>query len=428
MKNNFYKIVTIFLSLSCLLLVIRAIHLMQNKNELIENSYSNDYVVNKKENLTMMLETDYDSNQYELATSNEWPTDGYTFNSELSACKNGSQVAWDSETNRVMVYASSIDSCYIYFDKEPDVIYLADYIKNEVYTGVDGENDLYYHDGIGTYTNALQEAGDYSYRYSGANPNNYVCFASDTEVCPNDNLYRIIGVFGENVKLIKHEYATIEQVGTNGSYVGTYAGVSNPASYYKGTTSTSLIGVYHWHNNQVNNTWNQSQLNTVSLNTNYINYLNGINNKWLDMIVSVNWVVGGNTYQNILDVSVKSTYTNEIISPAINTTYNAKIGLIYGSDYGYAASPVNWTTKLLDYNNDENRNNNWMYMGLYDWIITRRSDVLNYQFCIDYTGDLDSGLISAGIYCMRPVFYLNSNVAYVSGDGSSSNPYRLELN
>ena len=80
----------------------------------------------------------------------------------------------------------------IILSKEPRYT-LASYIIENVYTE-DGVNGLYYHDGEGTYTNADQEAGDNSYRYSGANPNNYVCFGTVEETCPNDNLYRIIGV------------------------------------------------------------------------------------------------------------------------------------------------------------------------------------------------------------------------------------------
>ena len=429
MKNNFYKILTIFLSLSCLLLVIRAINLMQNRNELIENSYSNNYIVNKKDKLTMMLETEYDSNQYELATSSEWPTDGYIFNSELSACKNGSQVVWDSETNRVMVYAGSIDSCYIYFDKEPDAIYLADYIKNTVYTG-DGNEGIYYHDGVGTYTNASEEAGDYSYRYSGANPNNYVCFGSDEVICPNDNLYRIIGIFGENVKLIKYDYATPDQLGTDGDYYNTYLGAQLDSSNYKGTLGVANIGTYYWNysNGEYSyNIWSESRLNTINLNTNYISYLNEINSKWNDMIDINIWQVGGNTNSSISELAVKNGFTNEIVNPAANTTYEAKIGLMYVSDYGYAVSPDYWTTVLHYYNNQTLLDNNWMYMGLYEWTLTRVSNYNDFSYYIAHIGSVDHvGDIHtrSGI---RPAFYLKSNVAITSGDGSSSNPYRLEL-
>lgn len=40
------------------------------------------------------------------------------------------------------------------------------------------------------------------YRYEGANPNNFICFA---EECNDDNLYRIIGIVDGDIKLIKYD-------------------------------------------------------------------------------------------------------------------------------------------------------------------------------------------------------------------------------
>ena len=104
---------------------------------------------------------------------------------------------------------------------------LAGFIQNQYTT--DGENGLYYHDGVGSYTNADQEAGDNSYRYAGANPNNYVCFGSTESPCPEENLYRIIGIFDDDkdtnyqIKLIKADYVTNVMLGTDGrDYYGTY--------------------------------------------------------------------------------------------------------------------------------------------------------------------------------------------------------------
>ena len=305
---------------------------------------------------------------------------------------------------------------------------LANCIKQYNITYGDGVGGLYYHDGVGDYENATEESGDNSYRYSGANPNNYVCFGSDEETCSNDNLYRIIGVFGDQVKLIKRDYANSNMLGTNGGYYGNYGSLG---SYYKG--SHSAVNAYYWNNSTTVNTWSQSNLNTVNLNTNYINYLNGINSKWNDMIETHTWKVGGNTYQNIYyNTTVKNTYRNEIVSPAANTTYSAKIGLMYVSDYGYAASPANWTTILGygGYNSDTNRNNNWMFMGLYEWTISRYSGSTYFAFLvidIGYVGDDGSGYLGDG-FGVRPSFYLKSGVAITSGDGSSSNPYRLSLN
>ena len=49
--------------------------------------------------------------------------------------------------------------------------------------------------GIMEYQMQTLDANDKSYRYNGANPNNYVCFGSNEADCPYNNLYRIIGVF-----------------------------------------------------------------------------------------------------------------------------------------------------------------------------------------------------------------------------------------
>ena len=89
---------------------------------------------------------------------------------------------------------------------------LADYVISQ-YTGTQGENSIYYHN-----STLANGAGDNSYRYAGANPNNYVCFGSDTTTCSEDNLYRIIGVFDNQVKLIKATIAKSNLLGTDGAY------------------------------------------------------------------------------------------------------------------------------------------------------------------------------------------------------------------
>ena len=71
------------------------------------------------------------------------------------------------------------------------------------------EPALLHHD-----ANLENGAKDDSYRYTGANPNNYICFGSDADTCPSTNLYRIIGVYGDQVKLIKATNATTAEIGT----------------------------------------------------------------------------------------------------------------------------------------------------------------------------------------------------------------------
>ena len=286
----------------------------------------------------------------------------------------------------------------------------------------DGAEGLYYHDGTGSYANADQEAGDNSYRYAGANPNNYVCFGSDAATCPTENLFRIIGIFGNQIKLIKHEYANSNWLGNDNAYNHSSYTRNHPSSsYYKGSIDQSMVPVYYW-TKSGNNNWNHSVLNTGNLNQ---TYLNAIGEKWSNLIATTNWQVGGNTVANIKSGSVKTVFTNEIVSPTSSITYSGKIGLMYISDYGYAATPENWNTTMETLNTNANRNNNWMFMGLWEWTITRTSDNTNSAFALLYLGNIDSYNIDNSFYAIRPCFYLNSNVTMTSGTGTQADPYRI---
>ena len=292
--------------------------------------------------------------------------------------------------------------------------------------GEEGANGLYYHDGVGAYTNAAEEAGDNSYRYSGSNPNNFVCFGSDSETCENDNLYRIIGVFGSEVKLIKYDYANSNMLGTDGNYnTNTFTATSYPT--YRGSHTT--INRYYWNNQTATNTWSESGLNTVNLNTNYINYLNGINTKWANMIASHDYQVGGSTWTNLITTVGKQKYENELVNPASDIKEAAKIGLMYVSDYSYAADPSYWMTQM--YREDDAQDyrlaatSNWMYMGLYEWTISRNSGNTDFSFLVHTTGYVGDSRVNTDFNAVRPVFYLNSNVAYDSGIGTIVDPIRL---
>ena len=290
--------------------------------------------------------------------------------------------------------------------------------------GEEGANGLYLHDGVGTYTNAAEEAGDNSYRYSGSNPNNFVCFGSDSAECENDNLYRIIGVFGNEVKLIKYDYANSNMLGTDGDYnTNTYSGTT---STYRGSHTT--INRYHWNNQTAVNTWSESELNTVNLNTNYINYLNGIDTKWANMIASHDYQVGGNAWENIITTVGKQKYENELVNPATADVEHAKIGLMYVSDYSYATDPSYWTTVMYREDGQDYQlaaTSNWMYMGLWEWTISRHSRATDISFDVLTTGNVGNHNVSTIFLAVRPVFYLASSVAYASGNGTITNPIRL---
>ena len=269
--------------------------------------------------------------------------------------------------------ATSSLSAKVMIQKEPMVNSLASYITN-LYTGIQGENGIYYHDA--SLTNG---AGDNSYRYAGASDavNNYVCFGSNVTPCPTDNLYRIIGVFGDKVKLIK---------------------------------STS-VGDKQW-NSTEDNTWSTSSLNTYLNN----DFLNAFDETTKGKIDTTTWKVGG--FSNNEQLANK-VYQNEInSSPSVNN----KIGLMYASDYGFAAAPSAWATNLFDYNSAAITGANWMYLGAYEWTISRLADTSDIAFYVDESGYVAGSYIVAIAYGVRPVFSLSSSVSYVSGSGSATDP------
>ena len=286
----------------------------------------------------------------------------------------------------------------------------------------DGENGLYYHD-----ADLANGAEDNGYRYSGANPNNYVCFGSTTTPCPAENLYRIIGVLNDNgeyqVKLIKADYTTSAMLGTNGrDYRGSYNGVS----YYKGNMTQSDIATYRWNYDTSvsgfgSNNWTTSEFNTINLNTNYWNYLGAT---WQNLIAPTTWHLGGMTSVSNTAKAFYDGERNNVGYGSNPTTYTDEIGLMYASDYGYAAYSDAWTTNLGSYNNSSITSNNWLYMGLNEWTITPNSSYSNYVFILYYNGYLLSNLAYSG-FSARPVFYLNSNVEYNGGSGTESDPFTL---
>ena len=297
----------------------------------------------------------------------------------------------------------------------------------KLYTGTQGENSIYYHD-----ANLANGAGDNSYRFAGARDkvNNYLCFGSTQSPCPADNLYRIIGVFDGRVKLIKSDYATSALLVTDGDYnTSTYS--KSSVSTYKGELTT--INRYTWNyknNTTINNgfgsnTWSTSLLNKTNLNQNFITKVGA---EWTAKIDETTWKVGGNAYDNIASKPAKTAYQNEIVKPAPgnystngDTEYKAQIGLMYASDYGFAAAPSAWTTDLKSYHINSIPNSNWMYMGIDEWTISRFAEFYTGVLYVNASGRLCNGSSNDAL-AVRPVFNLTSSVNYASGSGSATDP------
>ena len=275
--------------------------------------------------------------------------------------------------------ASSGLSAKVMIQKEKIVQTVANICKggqslSSCLVAMDGIDETLYHH-TATLTNG---AGDNSYRFAGASDavNNYVCFGTNTTPCPTDNLYRIIGVFGDKVKLIK---------------------------------STS-VGDKAWDSNK-RNTWSTSSLNTYLNN----DFLNAFDETTKGKIADTTWKVGGFSRSS---QPAKTVYQNEInSSPSVNN----KIGLMYASDYGFAAAPSAWATNLYDYYGATIKNANWMYIGATEWTISRHADSSDRAFSVSINGFVDYYTVynRRGV---RPSFNLESAITYVSGSGSANDP------
>ena len=112
------------LGLTAFILVIVVVVLYSNK-------YKNHVYVEEENNqirtgtsISMMLETKYNSGNYEPSSSSEWPKEGYLFNAERSKCENGGTLSWNDETNSVVLTTRFSDKCFVYFDVEPPDVYI----------------------------------------------------------------------------------------------------------------------------------------------------------------------------------------------------------------------------------------------------------------------------------------------------------------
>ena len=244
------------------------------------------------------------------------------------------------------------------------------------------DNTLYYHD-----STLANGAGDNSYRYTGASNsvNNYICLGSDTTTCPDANLFRIIGVFGDKTKVIR---------------------------------AKSIGGIQNWDTNG-SNTWSTSSLNTY-LNGEYLTSLGTL----ADKIATTTWkveVAGARNDIYLNDVP-KIAYQYEVGSSASSTTVDKKIGLMYVTDYGFAADSSGWTKYLMDYNS--NTSKNWLYLGSDEWTILSSRGGTDLAFYVDSTGNVGRSDVTNS-NAVRPSFNLLSSTTYVSGSGSMSDPVRI---
>ena len=252
---------------------------------------------------------------------------------------------------------------------------------------------------------------DENIRYVGANPNNYVSF--------NDELWRIIGVFGSNLKLVRDDILTTYSFDnkTTAQGIETNTGTNDWSNSY----IREFLNDYYYDGKTITCHSKTSDSSTTNATIECPD-INKINEVAKNMIQKTTWNLGGTSS---LDPSADDFYMAErgtgVFSghATISTDY---IGLIYASDYGYASSDESCRKSLGDL---ACKNSNWLHKKIDYWLVTPSSSDANFVFYVTNYGGLFA-MQAKYLESVLPSVYLNSNVEITSGSGTSSDPYILK--
>ena len=190
------------------------------------------------------------------------------------------------------------------------------------------------------------------------------------------------------------------------------------------------IGTGQWWSNKTTDIkWEQSliyqRLNDLdSDETNNVLYNpNIIPSVWVDRISSVKWNVG-QIYIYTNDAAANTGESVLSYEDDVQTSNTAKLGLMYLSDYYYAADASGATTcyvntACLNWLTDAS-NKTWTMIRTGQY-----STGLNFSWLVHNTGDAGNNSTTYE-YALRPVFYLESNVQYIGeGTGEYGSPLQI---
>ena len=332
----------------------------------------------------------------------------------------------NSENNLSMMNKSLVGTITVEAtDKESFTTYITNLYENATKTTVTNNNITYQYDT----TNSLMKDIGNNIRYYGASPNNYIYFnCSDysNQSSSTCETWRIIGVFNDNVKIIRNE----------------------------------SIGAYSWDNKERDSTWETASLMKL-LNPGYesetvggsLYYNSGSGNCYSGLNYATtpcNFTSSGlkdNFTKNVIaehDWNIGPTnqaYVNVEYENEVKNKFKAYVGLSNVSDYGYATNLKLCTSELLNYSNSECKNNNWMFYmatgskkmayfinyasssSLNNWAINALTEGGNVDI---FDNDINDTLptTSSDIF---PTLYLSNLVSIADGIGTSSNPYQLQV-
>ena len=271
---------------------------------------------------------------------------------------------------------------------------------------------------VTTNTNELYTDDNDNIRYYGAEPNNYVyynCTDINNQTSDTCELWRIMGIIDGKVKIIKDEALTLVTI-DNGVTIG---------------TSSGFYWNYVQQSGKNQNNWEDSTLQTYLNGT----YYNSINSTYRNMISEETYYLGGPTSSNYQTLTASGFYnverdSSQVYSGGSNDPNPASttqhIGLMYPSDYGYAAGESCLSTVLYSYNSSC-RNSDYLYSGVAEWLQAPTASRFTGADNLGSNGYVNGygAIVDGYSIAVRPVLYLNSSVQITGGEGTESSPFTL---
>ena len=259
-----------------------------------------------------------------------------------------------------------------------------------------------------------------------------------------NGLYRIIGsVYNElektNVLKVIKAYPITD--GTTDEFIWDYTSSGSRSNIWATPTSgrysnsldsgaslMTLLNSGAWWNGTSGSYYNYSN-STTAINVDFTNY--GLSENAKKQIITSKYYLGGwNTSAVKTGEMYKyergtTTYGTDNSSPL---SWDGYVGLMYPSDYGYAAgNSCTSGTNLISYNKGCQQKD-WLYSSVTNqWLMSPHSGSSNIAWDVYYIGYVRSDYVNIR-RAVRPVFSLSPNTTISSGTGTIDDPYILSSN
>ena len=428
----------------------------------------------------------YDKAEYHISDNTKEELIQYGMLSEGYAGEVISTTDWnalskDSEGNDVIAYSFKIEVTAVEGEAQPTTLSATDTIKSKV--GTDGlvavntngelasEGDTireYRYSGSAKYctytvdgtTYNLAVEGDtcpnacydgtYLYTYketttsctTTVTPNQTTPLDGEVDnyIWYNNEMWRIIGVFKETtgngkeeelIKIVREE--PLKNTEVPETY--TYNDTTMTMKYISGNYANYQYAYMYWNKSKYFGQTNDNDWTKASLQY-YLNdetsgassYYNSIDSTYRDMIETVEYDISNVDYNKTASVTYTAERSGNVME-GNQATWIGKIGMMYPSDYGYAADSDAWSigTGQYGYKAYPATLSNWMNDNPrgYEWTISPSSTYTTCAVFVNFTGRVSNDNVINN-NAVAPVLYLKSSSVITGGTGDEATPYTLQ--